>query len=332
MNTHWQHFLTEHGASIASDIVQHFGEPASELQTTAAGTVMADLSSFGTLRVSGADAQSFLQNLLSNDIREASDNQAQLSSFNSPKGRMVASLLIWQEGADYLLQLPRSLSEMLRKKLSMYVLRSKVLISDVSDEIISIGISGKDSVAPLIALFGALPTQHLGVVRNENASLMRWSDARFQLTTRAEYAPLLWQKLNLSPVGSTCWDWLTIQAGIPVILPATQEQFVAQMVNFAELGGVNFKKGCYPGQEIVARMQYLGKLKRQMYQAHINSVVLAGDELFSTDMAGQASGMVVNAAPAPDGGFDLLAVIQISSRETETIKSATGAVLQFDTP
>jgi folate-binding protein YgfZ len=120
-------------------------------------------------------------------------------------------------------------------------------------------------------------------------------------------------------VGSACWDWLTIQAGIPVILPATQEQFVPQMVNFELLGGVNFKKGCYPGQEIVARMQYLGKLKRRMYRAHLTSPAQAGDEVYSADMAGQASGMIVNVAPAPDGGFDVLVVLQISSRENETI-------------
>jgi folate-binding protein YgfZ len=120
-------------------------------------------------------------------------------------------------------------------------------------------------------------------------------------------------------VGSVCWDWLTIQAGIPVILPATQEQFVPQMVNFELLGGVNFKKGCYPGQEIVARMQYLGKLKRRMYRAHLTNPAQAGDEVYSADMAGQASGMIVNVAPAPEGGFDVLVVLQISSRENETI-------------
>lgn len=319
MNTKWQQFLTEHGAMLNADIVQHFGNPTAELRATADDNVMAELSQYGALRVSGEDAQSFLQNLFSNDIRAVSATQAQLSSFNSAKGRMLASLLVYQDGAEYVLQLPRSLSDMLRKKLSMYVLRSKVKITDVSDELVTIGVSGKDVADKLATIFGALPTEPLGVVSNETAQLIRWSDTRFQLMIPSEHAPALWQGVNLTPVGSGCWDWLTIQAGIPVILPATQEQFVAQMVNFEQLGGVNFKKGCYPGQEIVARMQYLGKLKRRMYRGHLTSLAQVGDELFSADMAGQASGMVVNVAPAPDGGYDLLAVLQITSRETQTI-------------
>ena len=114
---------------------------------------------------------------------------------------------------------------------------------------------------------------------------------------------------------------------------------VAQMVNLELIGGVNFKKGCYPGQEIVARMQYLGKLKRRMYlahlgyQAHLDSsdTPQAGNELFSADMEGQSSGMIVNAAPAPSGGYDMLATVQIASRETQTVhwKSLQGEALQF---
>ncbi|MDD4963454.1 MAG: folate-binding protein [Gallionella sp.] len=331
MNTNWHKFLIEHGAMLDADIVQHFGNPSAELRATADGNVMAELSQYGALRVSGEDAQSFLQNLFSNDIRTVTATQAQLSSFNSAKGRMLASLLVYQDGADYVLQLPRSLSDMLRKKLSMYVLRSKVKITDVSDELVAIGVSGKDVADKLAAIFGTLPTEPLGVVSNETTQLIRWSDTRFQLMIPTEQAPALWQSLSLTPVGSGCWDWLTILAGIPVILPATQEQFVAQMVNFEQLGGVNFKKGCYPGQEIVARMQYLGKLKRRMYRAHITSPAQVGDELFSADMAGQASGMVVNVAPAPDGGYDLLAVLQISSRETQSIhwQSLEGEVIQL---
>jgi folate-binding protein YgfZ len=317
MNPIWQTFLTERGAVFASDTVQHFGDSAAELRATTDGAVQCDLSQFGVLRVSGEDAQSFLQNLLSNDIRDVTATHAQLSSFNSPKGRMLASLLIWREGADYVLQVPRSLADMMRKKLSMYVLRSKVKVSEVGDERVMIGVSG--DAASLASLFNTLPEQNFGVVSTETVSVLRLSDSRFQITMAVEHAPALWQSLNRTPVGSACWDWLTIQAGIPVILPATQEQFVPQMVNFELLGGVNFKKGCYPGQEIVARMQYLGKLKRRMYRAHLTSPAQAGDEVYSADMAGQASGMIVNVAPAPDGGFDVLVVLQISSRENETI-------------
>ncbi len=329
MNAIWQTFLTARGAVFAADVVQHFGDSAAELRATATGAVQCDLGQLGLLRVSGEDAQNFLQNLFSNDIREVTATHAQLSSFNSPKGRMLASVLIWRDGEDYVLQLPRSLTDMLRKKLSMYVLRSKVSISDVSAAWVMLGVSG--DAAGLAALFNRLPEQNFGVVNTENASVLRWSDSRFQISIPVEHAPQLWQRLNRTAVGSACWDWLTIQAGIPVILPATQEQFVPQMVNFQLLGGVNFKKGCYPGQEIVARMQYLGKLKRQMYRAHLNTPAQAGDEVYSADMAGQASGMIVNVAAAPEGGFDVLVVVQISSQAEHTVHlhSLDGEALRF---
>src|SRR5450756_252649 len=326
-----RNFLMRHGATLVSGVAQRFGDTAAELNATAQSTVLCDLSQFGTLRVSGEEAQSFLQNLLSNDIREVSTTRAQLSSFNTAKGRMLATMLIWREGDDYLLQLPRPLAEAIRKKLSMYVLRAKVKITDASDEIVSLGLSGASAQEVLREQFGELPQQQLGLTRIALGSVMKIDDTRLQIHTTGQHAPALWEMLGLhaQPVGCGCWDWLNIRSGIPVILPQTQEQFVAQMVNFDLIGGVNFKKGCYPGQEIVARMHYLGKAKRRMYLAHLNSsdTPQAGDELFSADdekqlsrhrMEGQTSGMIVNAAPAPSGGYDVLAVSYTHLRAHET--------------
>lgn len=354
MNSDWQNFLAQRGAILEAGVVQHFGDRAAELIATAQHTVLSDLGQFGTLRVSGEDAQSFLQNLLSNDIREVGDARAQLSSFNTAKGRMLATFLVRREKDDYLVQLPRVLSEPMRKKLGMYVLRAKVKITDASDEIVSLGISGADTQQLLAAQFGDLPRENLAVThpssfdtsggsgRTEDfcCSVTRISDTRFQIDTGTQQAQSLWQELSLNaqPVGSVCWDWLNIRSGIPVILPQTQEKFVVQMVNFDLVGGVSFKKGCYPGQEIVARMQYLGHLKRRMYLAHIDGahvdtavVPQPGDELFSADMEGQPSGMVVNASSAPGGGYDMLAVVQIASREAQTVhwKSPQGEAMQF---
>jgi len=273
MNPDWQQFLAQQGAIFNADSVPHFGDAAAELNVTAQGTVLCDLSQFGTLRASGEDAQSFLQNMLSSDINEVSASHAQLSSLNSPKGRMLVTMLIWRSGDDYLLQLPRALCEPMRKKLSMYVLRAKVKISDASNEIVSLGLSGENAQEILGKQFGELPQLPFGFTDTGQAGVLKFSDTRFQVSTNAQYAPALWQSLgqHAQPVGSVCWDWLSIRAVIPVVLPQTQEQFVPQMVNLELLGGVSFKKGCYPGQEIVARMQYLGKLKRRMYLAHINA-------------------------------------------------------------
>jgi hypothetical protein len=283
---------------------------------------LCELNQFGTLRVSGVDAQSFLQNILSNDIREVTASRAQYSSFNSAKGRMLATFLIWQDNDDYLLQLPAGLVEVMRKKLSMYVLRAKVKITDA--EVISLGLSGR--LAPCEALPG------LGVTRMEGAAVIRLDDARFLLGCTPEQAEIFRQMPDCQRAASGYWDWLNIRAGIPVILPQTQEQFVAQMANFDLIGGINFKKGCYPGQEIVARMHYLGKLKRRMYLAHVDSEISPqpGDEVYGADLAGQACGMIANAAAAPGGGYDVLAVIQIESRDTQTVRLAQGETLQFE--
>ena len=134
MNQDWQNFLISQGAEIHDGVVSRFGDAAKERLAARDGTVLCDLGQFGTLRVSGEEAQAFLQNLLSNDIGEVGSTRAQHSSLNSAKGRMLASLLVWCEGDDYLLQVPRVLCEAIRKKLAMYVLRSRVKVSDASDE------------------------------------------------------------------------------------------------------------------------------------------------------------------------------------------------------
>jgi hypothetical protein len=335
MNPDWQHFLQQQHAQIQNDVVLHFGDIQNELLAAQNNSVLCDLSQFGTLKVSGEDAQSFLQNLLSSDLREVTAQHAQLSSLNSPKGRMLATFMIWRVEADYFLQLPLSLCPAILKRLSMFVLRSKVKIEDVSSQKISLGLSGASAAALLQQHFGSAPQHALAVEVHDGSSVICIDAQRFQINTSLQHAPALWQELAAvaRPVGSACWDWLNIRAGIPVITPATQEQFVPQMANLELIGGVSFKKGCYPGQEIVARMQYLGKLKRRMYLAHIegDAVPQAGDELYSADMEGQASGMVVNAVAAAGGGCDLLAVVQISSRDSQSVhwQSLQGAPLEF---
>jgi folate-binding protein YgfZ len=175
----------------------------------------------------------------------------------------------------------------------------------------------------------------LDLIRSAPTSVIKISDTRYQINTTMQQAILLWQTLSqqMQPVGSICWDWLDIRSGIPVILPQTQEQFVPQMVNFELIGGVSFKKGCYPGQEIVARMQYLGKASRRMYLAHIDGseAPQPGDELFGMDTEGQSGGMVANVTPAPGGGYDALVVLQISVHEAQRVhlKFPQGEALQF---
>ncbi len=334
MNSTWQGYLQARNAIIQDGCISHYGDAAAELKSARSGTLLADLSHFGLIHFSGDDAKAFLQGQLSCDVRKIDSSNAQYGSYCTPKGRMLASFLIWH-GDGYIMQLPFSLQMAIHKRLSMFVLRAKVELADSSDTLVRMGVAGSRAAALLAEVLGTVPDTHLGVIHSEQGSIIRLAQDRFELVTLPERAPALWEHLSkeATPVGAPCWNWLEIKAGIPVITPATQEQFIPQMANLEAIGGVSFQKGCYPGQEIVARTQYLGKVKRRMYLANIQSLnpVAAGDELFSTDMTGQSSGMVVNAAPSPDGGFDVLAVIQISSVETGKIhwKELDGPTLEI---
>jgi len=335
MNQDWQNFLTTQGAQLQDGVVQHFGDAAAERVAARDGTVLCDLSQYGTLRVSGEEAQGFLHNLFSSDVNALTPRAALRSSFNTAKGRALATLLIWRNEQDFFLHLPQGLCAAIQKKLSMYVLRSKVKITNADDAVLCLGISGAGASAELQALFGELPQGALSAVQCDGATLIRLDEHRFQLCTTPQQAAALWQKLSAfaRPAGSPCWDWLDIRAGIPAVLPQTQEVFVPQTLNLDLVGAVNFKKGCYPGQEVVARLHYLGKPKRRMFLAHIDSdeIPAPGTHLFSMEAESQSCGEVVRAARAPGGGCDLLAGVQMVSHDTFPVHvgALTGPRLHF---
>ncbi len=334
MIPNWQTFLISQGACLAGDRVAHFGTPAAP---PAQGAIVADLSHLNLIQFAGEEAQAFLQGQLSNDVRLLDGGNTQYTSYNTPKGRMLANGLLWQNApGSYLMQLPAGLREAVQKRLTMFVLRAKVKISDVSDAWVRLGVGGPGAQAAVAGAMDAVPAVPHGLAQNSHGSVMRLPGDHFELLIAPDRAQAVWMALtrHAQPAGADAWDWHMIRAGIPTVLPPTQEQFVAQMLNYELIGGVNFKKGCYPGQEIVARTQYLGKLKRRMYLAQLENAAepQPGDELYSADMPDQATGMIVNAAPAPTGGFDMLAVIQISSAEQHAIhwKSADGPVLRLE--
>jgi len=333
MNSVWHSFLQNHNAIIENNCVSHYGNPSVELKNTCFNTIIADLSHFGLIRFYGEDASSFLQGQLSCDVRKIDFSTAQYGSYCTPKGRMLASSLIWQNPTGYYMQIPVPLLITLEKRLSMYVLRSKVKLNNESNAHIRLGVAGNRATEAVKEIFGAAPDQFLGVINNTQASIICLAQNRFEIITTPEHAPRHWKHLKeyAMPVGRFCWDWLEIKAGIPIITPATQEQFVPQMANLEAIGGISFQKGCYPGQEIVSRTQYLGKIKRRMYLANISTKepIAAGDELYSNNK--QACGMIVNAAPSPEGGYDVLAVIKIDSVKNENIfwKTLKGPTLKI---
>lgn len=332
MNPTWKDHLIKAGAALADDHAIHFGNPEKELLAAQSGTILTDLSHRGVIGINGEDSQTFLQGQTTNDVRLAGDDRAQHNSLCTPQGRMLASFLLWHNADSYFLQLPATLQAGIQKRLTMYVLRSKVKVRDAGDESVRLGVAGMEAEALLQAAIGALPPDAMGVARHDKGTIIRLGATRFEIVTTPEQAPALWEELSnkATPAGSACWEWLEIHAGIPVILPQTQEQFTPQMANFEAIGGVSFTKGCYTGQEIVARTQYLGKVKRRLYLAHLDAGTAPqpGDELFGAE---PAAGMVVNAQPAPAGGYDLLAVIPTGSVEAGAVhfKTPEGPALRF---
>lgn len=323
MTSAWQDFLVEHGAHIEAGTVQHFGNAAAELRATRDGGVretgvICPLTHLGLLAFSGDDAQTFLHGQLSNDVKMLTPERSEYATYCSPKGRMLANFLLWQQDEAYCLQFSLSLLPAIQKRLTMYVMRAKVKLSDASESHLSLGLAGPAASAALQDLFSVLPGEVHQVVHDaDNGSLIALPGKRYQLIAEAGAAERLWLKLSatLTPVGTPCWEWLEIRNGIPLLTPATQEQFVPQMANMELIGAVNFKKGCYPGQEIVARTQHLGEIKRRMVLAHVegNTLPRPGDELFGAAGDPQSIGMIVNAQTAPDGGVDLLAVMQTAN-------------------
>ncbi len=295
----------------------------------------------GLIAVGGDDAATFLHGQLTNDVAHLGAAEARLAGYCTPKGRLQASFLMWRTGATIFLQLPRELQAALQKRLSMFVMRSKATLSDASGDSatqVQLGFGGARAQAVLEHLFGAVPAAPYGKLDHELGTLIRLADAfggpRFEWIASSETAQAVWPTLTgqLTQAGGDAWRLSEIHAGVPQVTIKTQEQFVPQMVNFEILGGVNFKKGCYPGQEIVARSQYLGKLKRRTVLAVIDGAeAAAGDEVFAVADPDQPCGMVVNAAPNGNGGVDALVEIKLAALEDGEVRlgSAGGALLRF---
>jgi hypothetical protein len=292
-----------------------------------------DLADVGLIAFEGDDTVNFLQGQLTNDARKLDASQAQYSGLCSPKGRLLGSFMLWQQNGCYLMQLPAELQASLQKRLSMYILRSKVKARDACAEYAQLGCAGQNAAEVINQVFACVLDADMQVQNVAGVSVIRLSQSRYQLSVPMTDKATILAKLAVyaETMTTSHWHWLTIQAGVPTITAATQEQFVPQMVNFDLTNSVNFQKGCYTGQEIVARTQYLGKLKRRMYLVHSDIAMAAGDEIYSADMEGQAMGMIVNAEAAPAGGWDALAVMQISSVAAESLhlKSLDGAVLSL---
>jgi tRNA-modifying protein YgfZ len=283
------------------------------------------LEHWGLIRARGPDAVSFLQSQLTNDVTTLAVDEIRLAGFCSAKGRLQASFFVWKPAADeVLLACSASVLPSALKRLSMFVMRARCKLEDVGGELRLHGVCGADA-APLLGPTAVWRWRH-----SASGMVLRLPDvggaARAMLATPLAVAALPADAPNLAH-----WKMLEVQSGVPLIELPTADQFVPQMLNFEVLGGVDFRKGCYPGQEVVARSQYRGTLKRRMFLFECDAAAVVGQEVFHDADPDQPAGMVVNAAALPNGaGSVALVEVKLAALDHGSLHlgAADGAALR----
>ncbi len=287
---------------------------------------IAPLTHLGLIRAQGDDAALFIHGQLTNDFLLLGLSEARLAGYCNAKGRLQASLIGFKRSqSDILLVCSHDILAATLQRLSLYVMRAKVRLTDASSE---------------FALFG-LAGQSLGDATQNVATNTRavWSRADFGAAICVQLYPADGVERGLwvapvsepppqgAPLSLQLWDWGEVRSGVATLTLRVVDAFVPQMLNYESVGGVDFKKGCYPGQEVVARSQFRGTLKRRAWLAHSATQLIAGDEIYAPDDGNQPCGIVAQAAVAPTGGFDAIVSMTISAFEAGVTHTVNGAPL-----
>jgi folate-binding protein YgfZ len=332
----WLDFLRGKGATVAQDFSVSFPDPEAQHRALSGGDVICPLTDCAWIRISGTDVVAFLQGQLTNDMEKLTADRWQWTGLCNAKGRLLAVLLALRQDKHVLLELPRERAEPLTVQLRKYVLRSKVTVDMLPNDIVAIGTHGERVAEALRQLAGGAPKHEGDVLENGGTLMYRLPGPRARIVVMGPAAVLQewWRELCdvATPSGSGAWRWLDIVSGLPQVVEATAGEFVPQMLNLDLLDGISFKKGCYTGQEIVARMHYLGRLKQRMVLLHSRAEGIAkpGHRVFSAEGVDQAIGTVVDGQPAPQRGCDLLAVVQLASLASTSLRlyAPDGPVLE----
>ncbi len=345
MNEQWQQYLQNDGAILTHDgsSVAHFGQSVKEQNTINNGNIITPIVGMTFIQASGVDAKTFLQGQFTNDITLINTQSSQLSGYCNPKGRLLALFRITQHGNGYRLHLPTCLLEKTVSRLKMFVMRAKVTLEPATTDTVRIGVSGKNAANKLNAHFSTLPVDVNGVTDENDITIIKHPgiNPRFELIGKREQIQPLWQLLSqdFSPTGSHAWQLLNINAAQPSVVTETVEMFIPQMLNLHAIDGVSFKKGCYPGQEVVARLHYRGKLKRhmQIVQFTLDQLPLPGMPLYPIEgaEAAQSIGNIVQVAPVSNHEYRALCVIsnEFAINNNTCLDRDTKAILElYDLP
>jgi folate-binding protein YgfZ len=277
------------------------------------------LDHWGLIRARGADAAGFLQSQLTNDVLGLDAAHARWAGWCSAKGRLLASFLVWRDAADdFALACSADLLAPTLKRLTMFVLRAKCRLSDAGAESTLFGVAGQTAarLAGALAPLGRAPLA-------DGATVIRLPDAAGVPRALVEAAAGAAAPGDAPPLATSTWRWLEVRAGVAFVEAATADRFVPQMVNHEIVGAVDFQKGCYPGQEVVARSQYRGTVKRRAFVFDAERPLAAGQEVFHDADPGQPAGMVVMAAPAPDGGWSALVEVKLAALEGGELRAGS---------
>jgi len=284
---------------------------------------IAVLDHYGFLAIEGADTAKFLQGQTTCDLDKVSDECSQLGAFCTPKGRMISSFLIACDPHHHLLRMRLDLVANTVEAISKYIAFSKATQRNASEDYTAIGLSGADTATTLKGLFGTLPEGEGGAINCNGAVVVQLdkSASVFECWIPTEQLPDLWPQLSSAHMLTSAqyWQLAVIRQGLAEVSAATAELFVPQMLNYHLTGAISFSKGCYTGQEVIARMHYKGKLKRQLYRVALQGEpAQPGDDLYGA-VGEQSIGKIVNCIATAQGHSEALAVITLANVEADNV-------------
>jgi folate-binding protein YgfZ len=345
MNTSWQQFLTSQGAKFdEKNDIKTFGQPDLEHFMVKHGPIVSDLSKQALIKVTGEESFNFLQGQLSNDLKNITKNQAQLSAYCEPQGKVLALITVFKINGAFYLSFDETLKETILKRLTMFKMMAKVELEEVSKQLIQIGYAGEFADLDLQRDF-TIKTKEIYQANTieskeiNDVTVIKVAGPyhNYRLFGSPSQMETVWQTLrsNGEAVGSADWSVLNIIAAQPTLNDKTSGQFIAQFINLDKIDAINFKKGCYPGQEIIARMHYRGKASKRMLRIYskANIELKAGNEIKLQDEGNRNyKFIIINSAAEIYEGTVFLAVTTIKALENLTgdLKNEHGDIFSIE--
>jgi len=314
MNTNWIDFLKANNATFTDNSEIQFPQSQQD-----AGNTISAIAHLAVIKVTGKDATQFLQGQLTCNVNDITQLNSFFSAFCNAKGRTISTLLILKNADSFLLILPNELVKKVLSKLQMYILRSDVQLSNVTDELCLMGVTTNNA-----DLFSHFPETDFAVTNNSEIFIkLPSTENRFLYISSVDMAKSFWTQLiqndNFSMSNSNTWEYHDILAGIPWLTEDSSEEYIPQMLNIDKLGGISFNKGCYTGQEIIARTHYLGKAKRELLLAECKPIALQENApLIITNKSGQAIGKVLS-HQSNNQNHKMLIVIPITEAKSKNL-------------